>query len=287
MPEPREAPRTRLSLQDRIRNEAQNDTRHNDPNVRTARLELAVANIVVGRMLPSGVVKGGTSMQIRFGVNARYTQDLDAARPADVDIDEFIDALEDNLTVGWAGFTGVVAPGKPSQPKRVPAAYVMRPFTIELFYRGSSWIKVPLELGHDEIGSAGDVEMVPPARAAELFAALGLPDPGPVPVMRAEYQVAQKLHACTTVPPDGTNDRARDLVDLQLLEDDIDLRKTREAAVRVFSYRRQGAWPPDVVEHAGWQELYDEAAEGLAVRDSVSDAVEWANRLVQRIDSAG
>lgn len=163
----------------------------------------------------------------------------------------------------------------------------MRPFTIELFYKGSSWIQVPLELGHDEIGSAGEVEMLPPAQAADLFATLGLPDPGPVPVMRAEYQVAQKLHACTTALADGTNDRARDLVDLQLLEHEIDPRKTREIAVRVFSYRRQGAWPPVVVEHDGWQELYDEAAEGLAVRDSVSDAVQWANDLVQRIDSAG
>jgi hypothetical protein len=262
MADRRDPPPTRKSLDDRVRNLSQDDTRHSDPNVRSARLALAVANIVVGRMLPSGVVKGGTSMQIRFGANARYTRDLDAARPAGVDIDEYIDELADNLDEGWAGFTGVVAEAEAHRPDHVPEAYVMLPFTITLSYSGSSWIKVPLELGHDEVGSADAVEMIPPAQAAELFAALGLPDPGPVPVMRAEYQVAQKLHACTTVLTDGTNDRARDLVDLQLLADDIDLQDTRAIAVRVFSYRRDGQWPPVVVERDGWSGLYEEAARG-------------------------
>lgn len=286
MPDRRDPPRTRKSLEDRIRNLSQDDTRHSDPNVRSARLALAVANIVVGRMLPGGVVKGGTSMQIRFGASARHTRDLDAARPVGVDIDEYIDELADNLDEGWAGFTGVVAEGESHQPERVPEAYVMRPFTITLSYRGSSWIKVPLELGHDEVGSASAVEMIPPAQAAELFAALGLPDPGPVPVMRAEYQVAQKLHACTSVLADDTNDRARDLVDLQLLADVIDLKETRAIAVRLFNYRNIDQWLPVVVERDGWSGLYDEAAQGLGVLDTVSEAVEWANDLVQRIEAS-
>jgi hypothetical protein len=286
MTEQREPPPTRRSLEDRIRNAAQKDTRHGDPNVRNARLALAVANIVVGRMLPGGVIKGGTSMQIRFGANARFTRDLDAARPASVDIDDYVDALADNLDDGWAGFTGVIIEEKTHRPRQVPEAYVMRPFSIELSYKGSSWIKVPLEIGHDEIGSADAVEMIPPAQAMELFSALGLPDPGPVPVMRAEYQVAQKLHACTTLLEDGTNDRARDLVDLQLLADEIDLVVTRAIAVRVFRYRKDGPWPPVIVIRDGWSELYGEAARGLSVLESVEEAVQWANGLVQRIEAS-
>lgn len=286
MTEPREPPRTRRSLEDRIRNVARDDPRHADPNVRSARLALAVANIVVGRMLPSGVVKGGTSMQIRFGANSRFTRDLDTARPAGTDIDEYIDTLSDNLDTGWAGFTGVVSEEQAHLPEQVPQAYVMRPFTIELSYNRSSWIKVPLEVAHDELGSAADAEMIPPAQAAQLFATLGLPDPGPVPVIRAEYQVAQKLHACTTPQAAGSNDRARDLVDLQLLADRIDLGKTREIAVRIFKYRQGGPWPPTVVEHVGWSELYDEAATGLAVLPSVTDAVQWVNNLIADIDAA-
>ena len=39
-----------------------------------------VSNAMVGSMLPSGVVKGGTSIKLRFGSLAtRYTTDLDAA----------------------------------------------------------------------------------------------------------------------------------------------------------------------------------------------------------------
>jgi len=82
-----EAPPTRRSLEDRIRNTARSDTRHGDANVRAHRLSVAVASVVVARLLPGGVVKGGTSIQIRFGTNGRYTRDLDAARPASVDVD--------------------------------------------------------------------------------------------------------------------------------------------------------------------------------------------------------
>lgn len=286
MPDRRDPPPTRKSLDDRIRNLSKDDTRHGDPNVRSARLALAVGNIVVGRMLPSGAIKGGTSMQVRFGASARYTRDLDAARPASVDVDEYVDELADNLDEGWAGFSGLVAETEAHRPDRVPSAYVVRPFSITLSYAGSSWIKILLELGPDEVGSASAVEMIPPAGAAELFAELGLPDPGPVPVMRAEHQVAQKLHACTAVMADGTNDRARDLVDLQLLEESIDLRDTRAIAVQLFDYRRAGRWPPLVLEHHGWQGLYDEAAQGLGVLGTVAEAVDWANRLVQRIEAS-
>ena len=51
-----------------------------------------VANVVVGQLLSEGVIKGGSSLKMRFGDAAtRYTTDLDAARSSD--IDTFIDAL--------------------------------------------------------------------------------------------------------------------------------------------------------------------------------------------------
>ena len=41
---------------------------------------------------------------------------------------------------------------------------------------------------------------------------LGFPEPGPVPCMRLEHQIAQKLHAASSP---GSN-RAHDLIDLQI-----------------------------------------------------------------------
>lgn len=45
------------------------------------RVKLLIANAIVGQMLPSGVVKGGSALKMRFGDAAtRFTRDFDAAR---------------------------------------------------------------------------------------------------------------------------------------------------------------------------------------------------------------
>ncbi|HZL05972.1 MAG TPA: nucleotidyl transferase AbiEii/AbiGii toxin family protein, partial [Coriobacteriia bacterium] len=75
---------------------------------------------------------------------------------------------------------------------------------------------------------------------ALLFAEVGLEPPKPVRVMRADHQVAQKLHAVS----EPGSERVRDLVDLQLLDngEDLDLRLVRATCERLFEYRRQQAW---------------------------------------------
>ena len=67
------------------------------------RLSRAIANVIVGQMLPEGVVKGGSSLMFRFGADAtRYTRDLDAARS--VDASEYLSLLSSKLSSGWNGF---------------------------------------------------------------------------------------------------------------------------------------------------------------------------------------
>ena len=57
---------------------------------RPRRVQRAVANTVVGQMLPSGVVKGGTAMELRVGeAGSRFTPDLDTA-PGPVHADEWL-----------------------------------------------------------------------------------------------------------------------------------------------------------------------------------------------------
>lgn len=119
-----------------------------------------------------------------------------------------------------------------------------------------------------------------------MFARLGLPDPGPLRVLPLHHQVAQKLHACTGAPKDGANDRARDLVDLQLVAGQIDTATTAVTARRLFGARQEHPWPPEVVAHEDWPRLYDDAARGLGVRQSVEEAVVWTNDLIARIDAA-
>jgi hypothetical protein len=143
---------------------------------------------------------------------------------------------------------------------------------------------VPFELGHNEIGDADHPEFALAPSISEMFTEVGLPAPDPVPVMPADYQVAQKLHA-STVPG---SDRARDLVDLQLLgtREQLDLAMVRATCIRLFDYRRAHAWPPSVVEGADWVTLYAEAAEGLDVAADVAGAIQWLSEFITRIDQA-
>ena len=94
-----------------------------------------MANVLVGQFLPEGVVKGGSSLKLRYGNRAtRVTTDFDAEAKYDREV--FIAALQKNLEPGWEGFTFQVVKEKSAQPKRVPSAYVMHPFSIKVSYLG-------------------------------------------------------------------------------------------------------------------------------------------------------
>jgi hypothetical protein len=276
----REAPRNLDSLQARIRNVA------NEREQPFRRIQRVVASTVVGQMLPDGVVKGGTAMKIRVGeAGSRYTPDFDASRSPNVTVDDYVEQLRDRLQRGWSGFTGTVRVLEPRQVEDVPPDYVMQPFEIRLAYQGRHWLTVEFELAHDEVGSSEDRDLRIANDIVEIFATIGLEEPAPIPVMLVEHQVAQKLHSCTWVNPrTNRNDRAHDLVDLQILEREeaIDYAELREIGTRLFAARRAQEWPPTVVEYDDWDTIYAEAAEGLDVLPTVTEAVAWANDLIAR-----
>lgn len=126
------------------------------------RLRRAVANTVLGQVMPAGAVKGGTAMKLRLGqASSRFTPDFDAARAGT--LSAFLDAFERSLASGWGGFTGRLVVAPPPRPAGVPADYVMRPYDVKLDFKGRSWLTVRLELGHDEIGDTDHAEMRIPA----------------------------------------------------------------------------------------------------------------------------
>jgi len=87
-------------------------------------------------------------------------------------------------------------------------------------------------------------------------------------VLAIDHQIAQKLHACTSInAKTGGNERAHDLVDLQILalEETIDMRAVGATSRRLFAARRSQSWPPTVVAYEGWDTIYTEAADGLGV----------------------
>lgn len=246
------------------------------------RIRRNMANAIVGQLLPDGAVKGGSSLKLRFGESAaRFSRDLDAARISD--IDSYAEALESALLEGWNGFTGRLIRGRQASPKGVPSHYVMQPFEVKFSYNGKSWVTVPLEVGHNEIGDAEEPDMRVPEEASKVFEALGFPPLAPMPFMRLAHQVAQKLHGLT----ESESDRVHDLVDLQVImrEEPPALEEVKPLCVRLFSYRDMQPWPPVIEVQPGWVEGYEAASEGLSVLD-LNEAIVWGNDLIRRIDSA-
>lgn len=268
-----------------------NSMRHLDDAIRRAsggtpqgfiHARTIMANAIVASMLPDGVVKGGSAIKMRYGEEAtRFTTDLDTATATDPEL--YAMRLDTALREGWEGFTGHVVARDPASPKDVPPEYVMRPYDVKLAYMGKPWCTVPLEVGHNEIGDADIVELSELADADALFGAMGFPSPGKAPLMRLDHQIAQKLHALS-----GGGDRARDLIDLQLIfnRSEIDLSLLRETSERLFSYRQAQVWPPTVSEHPGWFNLYSIQAEGLPVKGSLDEAIDWVNDLIGKIVDA-
>lgn len=269
-------PKTLNALKKKISN-----TSGGEPQAhKTARL---MSMVVLSQMMPSGAIKGGTAMKIRMGVSTtRFSLDLGVAR--EQDLGDFIDELEANLRAGWNDFTGTVEAGTEANPKLIPHEYVMQPYKVKLRYKQSEWLSVSLEVGHDELGDTSDVEMRMAPEIAGLFIAVGLPAPMPVALLAPKHQIAQKLHAASS----AGSERAHDLVDLQLLvsNESVNLAEVRVTCERLFPYRKRQGWPPTIVANQNWDTLYLEAAEGMDVLPSVIEAVNWANSLIERINSA-
>jgi hypothetical protein len=74
-----------------------------------------------------------------------------------------------------------------------------------------------------------------------VLAHFGIPSPSGLAGIALRYQIAQKLHACTDshAPPEDSNDRVRDVVDLVLLhelvtdEGQLGLADRRQACVHL------------------------------------------------------
>lgn len=266
------APSSVRALEQRIRN------LEGTPQL-ALRRRIAMALVVVGQMLPDGAIKGGSAMALRYGRETRFTRDLDAARAKPMM--RFRQDFETSLASGWAGFTGRLVEKAQPRPVGVPAAYVMQPFDVNLDYRGKSWCTVTFELGHNEIGDADEPDQRIADDLVRLFVDVGLEAPKAVPVLRADHQIAQKLHAVSA--PDS--ERARDLVDLQLLsrDEELDLVQVRGTCERLFAYRGQHSWPPVIGADARWFSLYEVAREGVDVLVDVHAAVVWCNAFVAQI----
>ena len=245
-------------------------------------IRTVIANTIVGQLLPKGSVKGGSALKFRYGdKSTRFSRDFDTSRQEN--LDDFIDNFQNNLKLGWNGFKGRIIRREPAKPKNVPEEYIMQPFEVKLSYNGKSWLTVPLEVGHDEIGDTNKPDYYISQDIVNFFVKLGFPEPMPIALMPINHQIAQKLHALSIVD----SERAHDLVDLQVIvnNETIDFDDLKSICKRLFTSRKQQQWPPIVKKNINWDDLYLSQIDGLDVFRNVDEAVIWVNELIEIIDA--
>ncbi|WP_028066546.1 nucleotidyl transferase AbiEii/AbiGii toxin family protein [Solirubrobacter soli] len=226
---------------------------------------------------PVFALKGGVSMELRFGLDARATTDYDAAyrEPGG----DMVARLDEALTEPYGDFTLSRTEIKP-----IGNTGAIQ-LDLKLSYRGRRWATVILEVAPTEGDSGQELDHVP----GIPLGAFGLPGPEEVACVAVRYQIAQKLHACTQIFATGRqNDRVRDLVDVLMLQGRIDdMASVRDACVEIFSLRAKHAWPPTVTIFEDWPDRYAGLAADLDFEPSnVNDAAAAVQALIDAIDAA-
>ncbi len=242
-------------------------------------VSLALERARDGTGTPLFLIKGGVMIELRLGLRARSTRDLDAVFRAE--FRTWLDQLDGAIGQPVGDFT--LTRTEAEQIKRTNTQRLQ----LIIDYRGRRWAQVPLEVAPSEVPDVLEVEHVGPLRISHL----GLPEPESVAVVGPRYQIAQKLHACTERFQTGPeNDRFRDLMDLLLLRDVLtsgDLPRVREACVRIFEARDKHSWPPTVTVYESWRAPYREMArEERFEIETVEEAAGLVTEMITQIDAS-
>lgn len=225
----------------------------------------------------SVLLKGGVAMELRLGIEARTTKDVDFVFRGP--LEALIEDLDESFAEPYSGFSF-----DRGEPKQIRDTDSYR-FDVKIYYgeRRQSWQTLQVEASASEIDPPESDEV--PAISIDD---LGLIGPKTVRCLSLRYQIAQKIHACTERFEDDENDRSRDLIDLILLRDLVeDLAAVREACLITFERREKHAWPPELTIEPSWHETY--AAEvkryGFHV-ETVEEADELVRGFIAEIDAA-
>ena len=190
-----------------------------------------LARAVQQGAIPMFFVKGGVALDLRMGIAARATKDLDIGIPSAPD--KMLESLNAALEVGAGDYTYRVR-----DQRSLPNGTVR--CDVSISFCGRSLVNADVDLSPAGAGSKTEIIV------ATEFVELGV-EPIRVPCLSLPQQVAQKIHAATEPQHDGRrNDRHRDVVDIVLLDEQgwIDDAKVRLECERTFAERGTHEWPP-------------------------------------------
>ena len=231
---------------------------------------------------PRLAFKGGASMEIRFGVAARASRDVDAL--VNVNLDDAFAEIGERPNAGWEGFTGKLT--ERTDVTRVGITPAPQRCKIKLAYHDRPFATIAFELSRAEANSFELLEQIPNAVDMDK---VQLGPAGDVVVLSVHYQIAQKLHACTEVPAEGSNPRVHDIYDILLLAGIVEsarLAQTRAACEDTFTHRGKHAWPPALPAWDDWEQLWDALDVPDDARYPYADARQRFEQLIRQIAEA-
>lgn len=245
------------------------------------RLMARLSRIAPGRW----AVKGGFALETRLGARARVSVDLDAdhvdgAAAARVDLQRAAaEDLGDHFDFAIAG----------SQELRDAGVRLAVRYRLECSLAGRPF--EPLQV--DVTVAPAEPRDAQPAQRPGLLAELGL---GPIDMLliSVERQVAEKLHAYTRTYGGGGTTRARDVVDLLLIQqhDRPEPVRLQDAILAVFRQRATHGVPMRLPTPPPTLALaYRRDAKRLGLTSDLAEAHQllsaWLNPILERAHQAG
>lgn len=241
----------------------------------------ALARLTDRDGVPLFLVKGGVSMQLRFGIRARASKDYDAAFREDLAALEDVLARAPSQPIGpFTVSAGPIAPIGPTDAVRA---------LLTIRFANRAWGSIPLEVSKAE-GRSGRPQSIDYRRPTPDISLFGLETIDDIPCFPVRYQIAQKLHACTEVLEHKDNDRFRDLIDLLLLEElvgEAEWPAVRAACEETFAIRAKHSWPPTVTIFPAWPDGFAALAAETGFEPSdVGEAAARIEAMISRISVA-
>lgn len=219
-----------------------------------------LSEAVARGVIPVFFVKGGVAIELRLGLLARATRDLDIGLCAPPN--QLLPLFDSALDVGFGDFRL----RRQGEARALENGALVLEIAVE--YLGRPWATVDVDLASATLD--WETDSVLPIALADV----GLESPRSVPCLAVPAQIAQKIHALTEPEPRGRpNPRARDVLDVLLLVQrlEIDSTAVRAACERVFAERASHAWPiASFVFPTAWHGILTELAR--EVRYDTDDA---------------
>jgi len=206
---------------------------------RLVAIDRLLARLFMDQSVP-WIVKGGYSFEVRYGMSARTTKDIDLSLPGlSLDIQSSkgtVQQLWEDLQDAAARDLDdhfVIHIGAPQQEFDAPPGGGAR-FPVEVLLDRRLFAKFHLDVG------IGDIALGSPewANSEEFFAFAGI-SPARFRILPIAQQFAEKVHSYTLPRKSGINSRVKDLVDIVLILDkDAPARELVKPAIEAtFNHR--------------------------------------------------